>query len=106
MYFEVHVHLQEDEAVHRKLNELLRLVRTVIRKETEMAGELDALQAEVTRNTEVDQSAIALLVGIKAALDAAIASGDPNRILALSAELGTSTNALAAAVAANTPVGP
>lgn len=68
-----------------------------------MAGELDALKAAVTRDTEVESSAVALLQGLKAALDAAIASNDPAALTALSASLGKSTDDLAAAVAANTP---
>lgn len=71
-----------------------------------MAGELDALEAAVTRNTDVDASAIALLQGLKTKLDEAIASGDPAKLAAFSASLGASTDALAAAVAANTPAAP
>lgn len=71
-----------------------------------MAGELDTLEATVSRNTEVDASAIALLTGLKQKLDEAIASGDPARLTALSNSLGSSTDALAAAVAANTPAAP
>ena len=68
-----------------------------------MAGELDALTAQVAKNAEVDQSAITLLRGIKAKLDDAIASGDPARVQALADSLGASTDELAAAVIENTP---
>jgi len=68
-----------------------------------MAGELDALRAEVTRDTDVKASAVALLQGLKAKLDAAIASGDPAALTELSSTLGSTTQALADAVVANTP---
>lgn len=68
-----------------------------------MAGELQGLTDQVKKNTDVEQSAILLLQGLKSALDAAIASGDPAQLLALSASLSTSQAALAAAVLANTP---
>lgn len=71
-----------------------------------MAGELDALRAQVARNSDVDASAITLLRGLKTALDAAIASGDPAALTALSNSLGASTDALAAAVVENTPAQP
>lgn len=71
-----------------------------------MAGEIDALAAEVSNNTSVQQSAITLLQGLKSALDAAIASGDMSQVQALADQLGTNDVALAAAVSANTPTPP
>jgi len=44
-----------------------------------------------------------LIKGFKAALEEAIAAGDPAAITALSQELDASTNELAAAVTENTP---
>lgn len=102
MRLDVHLYLHENRAEQRKLDEIIRLLHLSLAKETEMAGELDALQAQVERNTAVDESAIILLNGLKARLDEAIASGDPSRVVALSAALGASTDTLAAAVAANT----
>jgi hypothetical protein len=64
---------------------------------------LDDLKAAVQKETEVDQSAIVLLNGLKAQLDAAIASNDPAALQALSDQLGSSSQSLADAVAANTP---
>jgi len=68
-----------------------------------MANELDDLKAAVAKDTEVDTSAITLLNGLKAALDAAIASGNPADLKALSDQLGTNAKSLADAVVANTP---
>ncbi len=66
-----------------------------------MSAELDALSAEVTNATTVEQSAITLIQGLKAQLDAA--GTDPVALKALSDSLGASDTALAAAIAANTP---
>lgn len=66
-----------------------------------MATDLTALTAAVAKDTEVDESAITLLNGLKAALDAA--GTDPVALKALSDQIGANTDKLAAAVAANTP---
>ena len=63
---------------------------------------LTDLQDKVAALKTVGDSAIALLNGLKAALDAAIASNDPAALQALSDSIGSETDALAAAVAANT----
>lgn len=84
----------------------VRKDRLIIHKLNRMANELEDLKAAVARDTEVDQSAITLLNGLKAALDAAIASGDPAALQALSDQLGSNADSLAAAVTANTPAAP
>ena len=61
------------------------------------------LQARVAANTEVTASAVLLIQGLKAKLDAAIASGDPSQLQALSDSLAASDQALADAISANTP---
>ena len=68
-----------------------------------MSTELDALTAAVQRNSDAEDSAITLLQGLKAALDAAIATGNPAALTALSTQIGAKTDALAAAIVANTP---
>lgn len=82
------------------LRELVIKLERSIRK---MAGELDALTAEVARNTDVDKSAVVLLKGLKAKLDEAIANNNMPAVQALSDSLGASTSELAAAVTENTP---
>lgn len=67
-----------------------------------MSVELDALELEVSRNTEVDQSAITLLNGLAAQIEAL--KTDPVKLQALADNLRSSSDALAAAVVANTPV--
>ena len=73
-----------------------------------MARDIEAalaeLQAEVDRNTTVDGSAVALISGLAAQIIAA--ANDPAAVRALGTALKNSTDALAAAVAANTPAEP
>lgn len=66
-----------------------------------MATDLTELTSQVSKNGEVIASAIVLIKGIKAKLDAA--GTDPVALKALSDSLGTQDNELAAAVAENTP---
>lgn len=77
----------------------------VLNKEAGIMSALDNLQAQVAATRTVAASAVALLNGLKAALDAAIASGDPTKIQQFADDLGVSTTALAAAVTADTPGG-
>jgi hypothetical protein len=73
-------------------------------------ADFSELTAEVARNKSVDDSAIALLTGFQSRLDAAIAEAvaandgaDMTALTALSTELKASSDALAGAVAQNTP---
>lgn len=71
-----------------------------------MAGELDALEAQVKATTDAEDSAIALLQGLAQKLQEAINSGNPARIQAVNDSLKAKTDALAAAIVANTPAAP
>lgn len=71
-----------------------------------MSAALDALTAQVAANNAVVESALTLIQGLKAQLDAAIAAGDPAQLQALSDSLAAEDSKLAAAVAANTPATP
>jgi hypothetical protein len=66
-----------------------------------MALDLTQLTAEVERDNTVDQSAITLITGLAAALEAA--KGDPVAVQALADKLRAQSDALAAAITANTP---
>lgn len=66
-----------------------------------MATPLDDLTAQVTANTDVEASAAQLIVNIAEALRQA--GTDPAKLAALRDTLKNSADALAAAVAANTP---
>lgn len=65
-----------------------------------MSAEMDALVAEVEEVKTVEDSAIALLQSIAGQI--ADAAGDRAKSLQLAADLKAKTDALAAAVAANT----
>lgn len=65
-----------------------------------MSAEFDALVAQVTANTDVEASAVALIQGIAAQLAAAPTAA---QVSALSTQLKTSADSLAAAITANTP---
>ena len=80
--------------IQNQLRYLILQVRT-------MSEQLDALQAQVERNTAVDQSAIELLNGLAAQI--AALKDDPAALQALADNLTASSDALAAAVVANTP---
>jgi hypothetical protein len=89
--------------VFAQLDRIETTLNVILGEIKAMANELDALTATVTRTADVEDSAIVLLQGLKTALDAAIASGNPAALTALSTSLGAKTDALAAAVVANTP---
>lgn len=85
----------------RALARIEAALATLDRKVTTMAASLDTITATVKRTEDAEDAAIVLLQGLKAALDAA--GTDPVALKALSDELGAKTDALAAAVVANTP---
>jgi hypothetical protein len=94
-------------SVNRKLDEVLRRLENleriaiwILRKEYQMAGELDALEAQVTENTNLEASAIVLIEGLAAQI--AAAANDPAKIIALTATLKDSAAKLATAITANT----
>jgi hypothetical protein len=99
--------LRKVESVERKLERrtdaLSRKLIASKHREEQMAGELDALRLEVEENTTVVGSAVTLLAQLKAMLDEAIVNEDWTAVKALSETLSVNTDALAAAVAANTP---
>lgn len=69
----------------------------------------DELNAEVTNLTTVTQSAIALINGIAAKIEAAVAAndaGDNSQLASLASSVRAQATALADAVAANTPAAP
>ena len=98
----------EGKLLHDKLDQILAgLARiesdlaVIFTKQEQAMTDLTALTAEVTRNTEVDQSAIALLTGLAAQIEAL--KTDPIALQALADTMKGSSDALAAAVVANTP---
>ena len=69
-------------------------------------ADFTGLEAEVTNISTVVDSAIAVINGIAAQVDAAVAAndaGDNTQLASLSGDIRAKADALAAAVAANTP---
>lgn len=98
MRVDVYIHLTQDDD---KLDRILTLLTQVKTKEEHMSQQLDDLTTEVQNATTVEQSAITLIQGLAAQLQAA--GTDPVKLQALHDQLVQSDQALAAAVAANTP---
>jgi ATP phosphoribosyltransferase regulatory subunit HisZ len=77
------------------------------KRETKMALDLSALESEVSENTAVIGSAVALLAGLKVRIEELIAGmvteEDKAKLQAFASELDAASNSLAAAVAENTP---
>lgn len=74
-----------------------------------LMAKIDDLTAQVAQNTTVIGSALTLIQGFSAQLDAAIAAakaGNDTALTQLATDLKTQDVALAAAVAANTPTPP
>ena len=98
----MHVYLHSDgDIIEVKLAEILAAITKL---EKHMANELDELTSRVTASGDATDSAVLLLNGLKARLDAA--GTDPVALKALSDALGTNTDELAAAILANTPAAP
>jgi hypothetical protein len=93
-----HIYFHADSRFENLLSDLNQRIKY-------MTTELDQLRASVAANTSVTASALALIQGFKAQLDAARASPDDvaGALTELSASLDANDTALAAAVAANTP---
>lgn len=94
MRLDVYFHNTDESEVKRLLNKILH-------NQTVIMTDLTTLTAAVEANGTVIGSAIILLQGLKAALDAA--GTDPVALKALSDSLAAKDTELADAIAANTP---
>lgn len=92
--------------INAKLDRLLAQQAVQTGVEARMAKTLDDVLADVAAETTVTQSAITLLQGLKAQLDAAIAAGDLTKVQAIADGIEANTASLSAAVIANTPAAP
>lgn len=101
MHIDVTLHVETDASAHRKLDQILALVTGLTRQETQIMASLDTLTAQVAETNTAEQSAIVLLNGLAAQL--AAAGTDPVKLAELTDSLKSNSDALAAAVVANTP---
>jgi len=83
--------------IHEKLDKIIRLLQN---KENKQMATLDELKAQVTQNTDAEQSALLLLNQLHQML--VDAKSDPVVLDAVISQLDVSKEALAAAVKANT----
>ena len=84
--------------------EIYHMLAHIIKNQEKIMAALDDLTAAVAAEDTVVDSAVTLLQGLKAALDAA--GTDPAKLAALSADITAKTKTLSDAVAANTPAAP
>src|SRR6266850_1099515 len=96
--------LDQLQSIDRKLDQVLALSQRMYRQEVVVTQELVDLTAQVESNRSLTGSAITLLNGLSAKLTAI--ADDPAAIRALAADLKTQDQALADALAANTPAEP
>ena len=93
-------------SIEKKLDTVLNALINLTASEILMGAELDALTAEVARNTSVDDSARLALEGLVAKIDELIANSgeeiDPAALQALADSLRGSTDGLVSAISANT----
>jgi hypothetical protein len=93
--------------VECKLGRIITMLEESETREKQMALDLSALESEVSENTAVIGSAVALLAGLKVRIEELIAGmvteEDKAKLQAFASELDAASNSLAAAVAENTP---
>lgn len=89
--------------VMQRLDSVEQMLWKLLKTEGLIMKEMDDLIAVVARNTEVASSAVAMMNNLAAQLSAA--GVDPAKLAELTVAIGSSADALAAAVTANTPAG-
>ena len=92
--------------LHFENDEVLRILIKLNKKVNTLMATIQELTAAVQRNTDIDDSVIALLNGIVQQLKDAQAMNDPAAIDALIVKLDANTAKMAEAVTANTPSNP
>lgn len=98
------VYIQVDNQINDKLDAILVALEALTITGEETMADLSVLTSEVTNNTDVVNSAVALIAGLADQIQAA--ATDPAAVQALADNLRANNQALASAVAANTPAAP
>lgn len=98
MRIDVHLHFPADDC---RMAAVERILMLILSKGNAMSAQLDKLTTEVSETKTVVASAVTLIEGL--AQQIRDLKDDPVALEALATELDATTNALAAAVAANTP---
>jgi hypothetical protein len=89
--------------IEAKVDQILSLLSLLVTEGKKTMSAIDDLTAAVARETTVNQSAITLIQGLAARVNAAT---DMTQVKALVADLNAQSDAMAAAVTANTPSAP
>jgi len=100
---DVHFPQADEGAIINRLASIESKLLSILQGVNAMSAELDTLTTEVAEIKTVAASAVALIEGLSTQILAL--KNDPVALTALAAELDASSNALAAAVTANTPGG-
>jgi len=103
MRIDVH-HFFHPPETDAKLDQILAKLFQIQQKEETMSSQLAALQAQVEKNTTIEESAVALINGLAAQI--ASLKDDPVALQALADSLTASGNDLSNAIQANTPTDP
>ena len=111
MIFDINVHhffhcVEDEGRLARIEDKLSALITQGASNMATMQELMAALTAEVERNTAVDESAILLINGLADQIAALLAANDTAGLEALVTKLRSDSDALAAAVVANTPATP
>ena len=100
LHVHVHIHAEPDS----RIDKILTAINQLVTEEKKTMADLTALTEQVSSNTDVVNSAVVLIAGLADQLQAA--ASDPAAVQALADTLRTNNQALADAVAANTPAAP
>jgi hypothetical protein len=98
MRLDLYVHHTDPETA-RRLDAILARLDAIQHQEIILMAAIDDLTAQVKATDDAEQSALVLIDGIAARL--AAAGTDPEALAALTTDLKTNSDALAAAVVAN-----
>jgi hypothetical protein len=104
MNFRIDHYFHFDAAQQSQLDRIEAALATITQQEQAMTPQLQALQAEVQRNTDVTTSVTALVQNLADQIVAL--KDDPAALQALADSLKANDDGLAAAVTANTPAAP
>jgi chromosome segregation ATPase len=103
MRIDVH-HFFHPPETDAKLDTILAKLFQIQQKEDAMSTQLDVLQAQVEKNTTIEESAVVLINGLAAQITAL--KNDPAALQALADSLNASSTDLSNAIQANTPAPP
>lgn len=106
MRFDVHLYIEPSNAVLQRLDVICQKLDRLIERQNIIMATMTDLQAAVTRETDAENSVVALLEGISQQLKDAKAANDPAALDKVIADIDANTAKMALAVTANTAPAP